>query len=210
MKTENYSDQVADMFNEHAQSYAERFADQSLYFEALHCFVKLLPEKATVVDLGSGPGNVAKELLTRTSKIKAYVAVDLAADMLALAAKIDPRVQPVCANVLDTTHYKNLLKQAGIVASFCAPYWKDEELNNWIQEISQYTDPNTVLYFSTMSDEIEKPGLKTNSHGQQLWMNFYSVKNLQALFAQHGWVIQNDFSIHNDERSEIIWILTNI
>jgi len=209
MKTENYSDQVAGIFNEHAQSYAVRFADQSLYFEAFNYFVHVLPEIVTVVDLGSGPGNVAKELLARTRKIKTYVAIDLATDMLQLAAKIDPRVQPVCANVLDTTHYKNLLKHAGIVASFCAPYWKDEELNNWIQEISLYSDSNTVLYFSTMSDEIEKPGLKTTSHGQQLWMNFYSVKNLQALFAQHGWVIQNDLSIHNDERHEIIWILTN-
>lgn len=203
----NYSKQVASIFNEHASSYATRFADQRLYHEAFNCFLSLLPKYATVLDLGSGPGNVAKYLLNKSSSIQSYIAIDLAEDMLQLAAEIDPRIQTVCCNALDVSSYVEHLPDSGIIASFCAPYWKDEELNQWIQEITQASNSETVLYFSVMSDELEKSGIKTNSHGQQLWMNFYHEETLKSLFTRNSWTVLHDFSIHEEDRHEILWIL---
>lgn len=203
----NYSKKVASIFNEHASSYASRFADQSLYHEAFHCFLSLLPKHATVLDLGSGPGNVAKYLLNKSATIESYLAIDLAEDMLQLAAEIDPRIRTVCCNALDVSSYSEHLPKSGIIASFCAPYWKDEELNLWIQKITENSDSETVLYFSAMSNKQDISGIKTNSHGQQLWMNFYDDATLRNLFERNAWSVLHDFSIHEEGRHEIVWVI---
>lgn len=201
---------VAEIFNEHAEVYAQRFENVSAYFPIIDQFTKQLPSLPRLIDLGSGPGNMAKVILERT-KVSDYWCIDLAENMLSIAKTIDPVIQTLHLDSLSVPilqQHLNSLPIHGVVCSFCAPYWSNEELEHWLSEIPTLLTNDALLYFSTMGNKYEHSGIKTNSYGQKLWMNYYDLDYLSEQFKRAGWkTIQQEIIDDGNQTHEFIAIL---
>jgi hypothetical protein len=53
------------IYNQNVQQYVQKFMNLGLYRESFDELLNLLPPKASVLELGCGPGNVVKYLKSR-------------------------------------------------------------------------------------------------------------------------------------------------
>ena len=71
-------------YNQNAKAYAEKFMCHEPYTKQAKAFAELLRSGDSVLDIGCGPGNVAKQLLA--TKSLQITGVDLSEEMVKLAS----------------------------------------------------------------------------------------------------------------------------
>ena len=123
--------------NKVAQLYQERFMDLEIYDESYAQFcVAIEKSNAPVLEIGCGPGNISKQLLTSRNDFSMY-GIDFSESMIMLAQKNNPTAQ---FEVMDDRDILKLNKSFdGIIAGFCLPYLSGEE------SIQLIADASTLL-----------------------------------------------------------------
>lgn len=185
----NQQEQVARIFDKHANWYVERFMDVSLYATSFDDFLNLLPDSsARVIDLGCGPGNVTRYLLNQQPNLQ-ITGVDLAPAMVDLAQKHNPEASFLLSDW--QTGLERSTNLQGVVAAFIFPYLAENEVKNLLQTAAKNLVPDGVLYISTMEDDYAVSGLKTNSSGDQVNMYYYTEMQLEGLLQSAGFHVSS-------------------
>lgn len=74
-----------DTWNKVATTYEDKFMDLDLYNDTYDIFLDLIPRKdASVLDIGCGPANITKYLLSQTPNLK-IKGIDISKNMVKLA-----------------------------------------------------------------------------------------------------------------------------
>lgn len=81
--------QTIEAWNKVAALYQEKFMHLAIYNETYDFFCAALAKEASVLDLGCGPGNITKYLLTKLPSLS-ITGIDVASNMVALAKKNNP------------------------------------------------------------------------------------------------------------------------
>src|SRR3989338_815661 len=119
-----------EIFNRYAQTYEERFMDVGVYAPSLLELCSLIPEKAHILEVGCGPGNVTRYLLDQRPDMQVF-ATDLAKNMLKLAKKNAPAAKIA---ELDGRNIGTLKQKFdAIVAAFFLPYLTLKEAKVFIK-----------------------------------------------------------------------------
>lgn len=196
------------LFNKLADGYQEKFMDVSLYHDSLDKFCNAIPkEKAEILELACGPGNITKYLLDKRPDFE-ILGTDLAPNMIALAKVNNPTAD---FQLMDCRAIASLNKTFdGIVCGFGLPYLSKQEALQFIKEAAQQLNPNGVLYISTMEDDNSKSGFKTGSTGDIIFQNFHQADYLSAALEENGFKIihlERKEYIHNQENTTDLIII---
>ncbi|MBL7982274.1 MAG: methyltransferase domain-containing protein [Flavobacteriales bacterium] len=178
--------QAVRIFGEHAESYAQKYADVGRYAPSLDRFLSLIPHGGHVLELACGPGNVTRYLLDRRPDLQ-VVATDLAPEMLAVAERTVPEAEH---QLMDMRAVGSAQRQyQGVVCAFGLPYLDQRAAAQFIGGAAARLLPGGALYLSTMEDDPAKSGWEGPSADHPIFMNYHLAKDLEAALRSAGLVL---------------------
>lgn len=185
----NNQSNIKKMFDKYADKYQEQYMDIDLYKNSLNQFCAALTSpNASVLEIGCGPGNITKYLLSKRPDFN-ILGIDLAPRMIALAQKNNPnalfRVMNGCDILkLNTTYH-------AIMCGFFLPYLSKQEAINFISDAATVLKKEGLLYLSTMEDLNANSTFQGASHDKndQLFINYHEADYLRKALLQNGFEI---------------------
>lgn len=155
-------------YNRHAMAYEEKFREFPPYVRQIEHLEKLLSEQDKILDLGCGPGNVAR-LLQKEKKLQ-YLGLDLSDEMIRLARKNNAEG---AFEVGDITQCNFPLQQFDcIVVSFSMVHLQTEDAKELLVRAVRWLKKDGYLYLSFM--EGKKPGYEQTSFSvDPIFFNYY-------------------------------------
>lgn len=194
----------------HAEAYENKFMDFSSYTQRIKAFCDILAPGASVLDIGCGPGNVAKQLIESNKEFK-ILGIDLSSEMInrARANVISPQVEFRVSDIRNMGLEGKIFNAA--IASFCLPHLSNKEAEKLIKDISNLLPEGGLLYLSCM--EGTDSGFETTSFSSNdcIFFNYYSEEFIQEIFRDNGLRIielQRDIYLESDGSKTIDMFFT--
>lgn len=177
-----------DIYNRYVREYMDRFMDLGLYRQSFDHLLRCLPENATVLELGCGPGNVVKYLLQKRPDLQ-VLGIDLAPEMIAVAAKENPTAVFKVMDIRDVPGLDQ--KFDAVIAAFSIPYIQADDLERVFKNFETLTVENGLIYLSCMEGPATRSGFETTSFTgeDQLYISYYERENITERFIAHGFRI---------------------
>lgn len=142
-------------------------------------------EKAKLLEIGCGPGNITKYLLSQRPDFDIY-GIDIAPNMIALAKKNNPTASFA---VMDSRLIDKLeAKYDGIVCGFCLPYLSPTDSSKLITDCYNLLNDNGLLYISFVEGEPSKSGFQVGSSGDRSYFYFHDLNELKRQFTDNKFV----------------------
>ncbi len=172
-----------------AQKYQDTFMDLTLYDASYDAFCYLLKMKgASILEIGCGPGNVTKCLLSKRPDYKIH-ATDAAPSMLALAKINNPTATVEVLDARNIDELKN--KFNAIVCGFCLPYLSESDCKKLIKDCYHLLDEAGLVYISMIEGEYSQSKMETSSDGQHnMYVYLYSEEFIKKNFIENHFVIE--------------------
>jgi len=170
-----------DAYNKNISGFTDKFMNYSPYAIHVLDFAGLLEDGFKVVDIGCGPGNVAKQLCA-LKKLE-ITGIDLSSEMLEIAK----------ANVPDGIFHLQDSRKASfqleyfdaVVLSFSIVHLYDDEANAVLTDAVRWLRSGGYLYLSFM--EGKQPGFETTSFSPQpLYFNYFQETEIEELLKANG------------------------
>ena len=160
----NHQKETFETWDKLAGLYEEKFMDMDLYNETYDYLCdSSLRQQAKVLEIGCGPGNIAKYLLAKRPDFD-ILGIDTSPNMIELAAKNNPhsRFQVMDAREISQLHTQFDL----IVCGFCLPYLSSAECQQLIDDAGRMLLPNGMLYLSFVEGDPDLSDYKSSGSGR--------------------------------------------
>ena len=168
-------------YNKNAKAYAEKFMCHEPYVKQAKAFAELLMSGDSVLDIGCGPGNVAKQLLA--VKSLQITGVDLSDEMVNLASANVPSGRFYCQDIRQLEFVTGSFD--AVVLSFSIVHLKDAEADKLIRKAISWTKKNGYLFVSFMSGKVA--GFEQTSFSRQpIFFNYFDHGKIAKLLSEHG------------------------
>lgn len=190
-----------------AQAYQNKFMELTLYNDTYDCILNFLAKDASILEIGCGPGNISKYLLSKqqTLKIKGF---DVSEQMVSLAQKNNPLAE---YEVMDCRNLDKLnAKYDAIICGFCIPYLSQKDLNKFIADCKSISSKAALLYISFVEGDYNKSGFLTGSSGNRVYFYYHSLENLEKLLKEYAFEKKAMFHIDyqvSDNSTEVHTVL---
>lgn len=168
-----------------ASQYQEKFMDLDLYNDTYDLFcMEAAIRNAKVLEVGCGPGNITKYLLSKRPDFK-IEGIDSSPNMIKLAEANNPTAT---FKLMDCRKIDTLITTFdAIVCGFCMPYLSKEESLKFIKDGSALLSSGGILYFSIIEDDYTKSHYETSSDGKHKMFVYYHEEGyLQECLKQNG------------------------
>lgn len=199
--SEPLPDNARNIFNQAAQGYEDKYMDVSLYEPGLQTFCEQLkPQKARILDIACGPGNISQYLLTQRPDFQ-VLGIDLAEEMLGLAERNNPSAS---FQRMDARNIRELQAgYEGIICGFGLPYLSREEAIQLIFDAADLLSLRGTLYLSTMEDSYDKSGWVGPSDGgaERLYTYYHQADYLIGALEKAGFA-QIDRSVREYRQND--------
>ena len=175
-------------WNKVAKAYQDKFMNLDIYNDTYDRFLDLLPEKSpSILDVGCGPGNICKYLLSKKTSIK-LKGIDVAEQMVFLAQKNNPLAD---FELMDSRKL-DLIKSNydGIICGFCIPYLSQEDLSKLIVDCKNTLHESGVLYISYIDGDYAASDYIIGSTGSRVYFYYHNTKKLEQLLQEHSFEIK--------------------
>ncbi|WP_242087389.1 class I SAM-dependent methyltransferase [Aestuariivivens sediminis] len=168
-------------WNAIAKIYENKFMDFDLYNDTYDAICKALEKRnATILDIGCGPGNISKYVLSKRPDFK-VLGIDMAPDMIELARKNNPTAH---FQVMNITNIKGLKsKFDAIIGGFCLPYLSLKECKDLISDAYQLLNERGIIYLSFVEGDPDKSGFK-EGHSGRVFFYYHQLKDLMKPLVQ--------------------------
>lgn len=187
-----YNDRIKETietYNVSAKAYQDKFMEMDLYNDTYDTFCHLINRtNAKILEIGTGPGNVAKYILCKRPDFKVF-GIDLSPNMIVLAKQNNPQAE---FGVMDCRDIHAIdVKFDGILCAFCLPYLSKEETLKFISDASLLLEPDGVLYISTMEGDYNKSGYETTSfsEGNRVFVYYHQADCVATCLIELGFDI---------------------
>lgn len=194
-------------WNKIATLYQNKFMDLNLYNETYDFFCDVLKnEQIHIFEIGCGPGNITKYLLSKKPNLKIR-GIDIAPNMIELAQKNNPSAW---FEVMDTRNLNKVnQKFDAIICGFCLPYLSEEDCSKLICDAEKMLCPNGIFYLSFVEGQSSESGFISGSTGDRTYFYYHSLKHIEKqLFANNFKIIQLfEIKYPKSENTEIHTIL---
>jgi len=119
-------------WNKVASLYQDKFMDLDLYNDTYDFICNSITrDNATILEIGCGPGNITKYLLSKRPDFDIY-GIDIAPNMIELAKKNNPSASFA---IMDSRQISNIeTKYDGIICGFCLPYLSHSDSKKFIRD----------------------------------------------------------------------------
>lgn len=171
-------------WNKVASAYQDIFMDLAIYNDTYDTFCQLIGKpNAHIFEIGCGPGNITKYLLTKRPDFK-IEAIDIAPNMIELARKNNPEAS---FKVMDCREIDTITENFdGIICGFCLPYLSETDCAKLIKDCSNLLNPNGIFYFSTIEGDYSSSGFETGSSGDSMYVYYHPEAILKENLNTNG------------------------
>lgn len=172
------------MWDKHALAYQAKFMDLDLYNDTYDKFCKLLNQNSTVLEIGCGPGNITKYILSKRPDLK-IDGIDVAPNMIALAKENNPTAH---FEVMDCRNINTISqKYDAVIGGFCMPYLSDNDCEKLIHDSSNLLNNKGIFYFSIIEGDYQQSGYEVSSNGKdKIFVYYYSEFFLKKALQKSG------------------------
>lgn len=189
-------------WNKIASLYQDKFMDFDLYNET-YDFVcsSLEKENSKILEIGCGPGNITKYLLSKRSDFDIF-GIDIAPNMIELARKSNPAASFAVMDSREIDQIKT--KYDGIVCGFCLPYLSQSDSQKLISDCYDLLNENGLIYISFVEGNPSKSDFQVGSSGDRIYFYYYNLNDLKAQFAKNNFKEIQTFKVeYKKSESEI-------
>lgn len=167
-------------WNKVALLYQDKFMDLDLYNQSYDVICNsIIKDKAKILEIGCGPGNITKYLLAKRPDFDIY-GIDIAPNMIELAKRNNPTAN---FSIMDCRQISTLkTKFDGIVAGFCLPYLSPAESAKLVADCKNLLHENGFIYLSFVEGDAGKSGFQVSSTGDRTYFNYHNIDTLKTLF----------------------------
>ena len=170
-------------WNKVASLYQEKFMDLDLYNDTYDLLCKQINSDANILEIGCGPGNITRYLLSKFPDLK-MEGIDVAPAMIKLAKENNPFAD---FKVMDCREIDTLTKKYdAIVCGFCMPYLSKEDCEKLIKDSAILLNNGGIIYFSTIEGEYEKSGYEAGSRGDKAYVYYHTEKHLKKTLKENN------------------------
>jgi 2-polyprenyl-3-methyl-5-hydroxy-6-metoxy-1,4-benzoquinol methylase len=164
-------------WNKVAKVYQEKFMDLDLYNDSYSAFLDLVTKtNASILEIGCGPGNITKYLLTNKADLK-IMGIDISENMIELAKKNNPKAE---FEIMDCREIDHLNKKFdAIICGFCIPYLSNNDCNKLISDCKNLLHDSGILYLSFVGGNYENSGYITGSSGDRTYFYYHDPTSLE-------------------------------
>lgn len=172
-----------DTWNNIASIYQDKFMDLELYNDSYDYFCNSIARpKAKLLEIGCGPGNVTKYLLSKRPDFDIF-GIDIAPNMIELAKLNNPTAQFA---VMDSRKINDIAtKYDGIISGFCLPYMSQNECSELIFNSYNLLNNNGLIYLSFVEGDPDKSDFKVGGGGR-VYFQFHSLADLKTQLTKTG------------------------
>lgn len=166
-----------DTWNNIASIYQDKFMKMDLYNDTYDYICNSIDKrKAKLLDIGCGPGNITKYLLSKRPDFDIF-GIDIAPNMIELAKMNNPTANFA---VMDSRRITRLdTKYDGVIGGFCLPYLSKTESEELISNSYNLLNGNGLLYLSFVEGDPAKSDFKVGSGGR-VYFNYHNLNDLKA------------------------------
>lgn len=162
-----------------AVQYNDKFKQLRIYDSSYDAFLQQLSGNK-ILEIGCGPGIISAYLLEKNKNLL-IDAIDNSEGMIAFARKTVEGINffvKDARNIDDLRHDYN-----GIIAGFCLPYLRTEELDHFFENLRLISQSNAVIYISTHYSDENLYTIQKSSDGKvEMAVSFHDKKYLEDLF----------------------------
>ena len=165
-------------WNKVASQYQAKFMDLDLYNDTYDFICNsITKDNAKVLEIGCGPGNITKYLLSKRPDFDIY-GIDIAPNMIELAKKNNPLASFA---IMDSRQIDELkTKFDGIVCGFCLPYLSQTDSQKLITDCYNLLNENGLIYISFVEGDQIKSDFQVNNSGDRSYFYFYNLDDLKS------------------------------
>jgi predicted TPR repeat methyltransferase len=176
MDTNSYK-KTFETWDKIASLYQDKFMYMDLYNDTYDLFCdQIKKHNPQILEIGCGPGNITKYLLTKRSDFK-IEAVDISPNMIKLAQDNNPAAN---FKVMDCRELDKLnSKFDGIICGFCMPYLSKTDCAKLIRDCACLLNSSGILYFSAIEGDYQKSGYEAGSSGDKAYVYYHQEDYLQ-------------------------------
>ncbi len=165
-----------DTWNKVASLYQDKFMDLDLYNDTYNFICNsIAKENAKVLEIGCGPGNITKYLLSKRPDFDIY-GIDIAPNMIELAKRNNPSASFAVMDCRQIDEIKT--KYDGIVCGFCLPYLSQTDSQKIITDCYNLLNENGLIYISFVEGDPIKSDFQVGSSGDRIYFYFYNLHDL--------------------------------
>jgi len=166
-------------WNKLADRYENKFMDLNLYDETYdHFYAGLKKVKASLLDIGCGPGNISRYLLRKDPNLK-ITAIDAAPSMIEKARGYLPDTD---LKVMDCREISGLnTKFDGIICGFVIPYLTLPDCAQLFADCSKLLHNNGLLYISFVPGDKEEILLLGEDQNEKMYFYVYVSEQIENL-----------------------------
>jgi cyclopropane fatty-acyl-phospholipid synthase-like methyltransferase len=193
--------ETRDIWNKIAGIYQDLFMDLDLYDHTYVIICSMLKQDARLLEIGCGPGNITKYLLTQRADFH-ILGTDIAPNMIMLAEQNNPQAR---FKVMDCRKISDLeMTFDGVICGFCLPYLSPEDVASLVADVYQLLHKQGLFYLSFVEGDPQNSGYRTGSSGDRLFFYYHQMDTLDQLFKDNHFEKSNLFRLnytYSDGRS---------
>jgi len=179
-------------WNKIADLYQEKFMDLDIYNKSYHFFCEQIKSNANILEIGCGPGNITKHLLSINPDFQIH-AIDIAPNMIQLAQKNNPTAN---FEIMDARDIHQINKKFdAIICGFCLPYLSKEDAVELIKDSATLLNEAGIFYFSFIEDDYQKSGFEQGSTGDKAYVYYHQKEFLLKQLQENKFNILKTFQI---------------
>ncbi|TDO20597.1 class I SAM-dependent methyltransferase [Pedobacter duraquae] len=171
-------------WNTVAALYEEKFMDLDFYNETYdYICSSIVKPNAKLLDLGCGPGNITKYLLSKRPDFDIY-GIDVAPNMIELAKKNNPSAR---FDVMDSRQISQMqMKYDGIICGFCLPYLSPADSQKLILDVKDLLNDDGLFYLSFVEGDASQSGFQVGSSGKRVYFYYHTLAVLKMNLLEAG------------------------
>ena len=189
-------------WNKIASLYEDKFMHLDLYNETYDFLcANVEKEGASVLEIGCGPGNIAKYLLSKRPDLSIF-GIDIAPKMIELASKNNPTAR---FEVMDSRKIGelNTLYDA-IVCGFCLPYLSPKDCEKLIFDSANLLTKNGLIYLSFVEGDPINSGFQVGNSGDRTYFYFHALDHIEEQLKTNNFLMIKTFKIdYEKSKNEI-------
>jgi 2-polyprenyl-3-methyl-5-hydroxy-6-metoxy-1,4-benzoquinol methylase len=196
-------------WNKVASLYQEKFMGLDLYNDTYDLICNaVIKNKATILEIGCGPGNITKYLLSKRPDFNIF-GIDIAPNMIELAKINNPKANFA---VMDSRNISEIeTKYDAIVCGFCLPYLSETDSQKLIFEANYLLNDSGFLYLSFVEGDPNKSGFQAGSTGNRSYFYYHNLDQLKAQLLQNSFEDLKIFKVEykkSEKEQDIHTIIT--
>jgi len=195
-------------WNKVASQYQDKFELVELYDSSYAVICNSIKtEEAKILEIGCGPGNITKYLLSKRPDFRIY-GIDIAPNMIALAKENNPSA---VFDVMDSREIDRIQEKFdGVVCGFCMPYMSPADCEKLFEDAYDLLAENGLLYLSFVEGNPQNSGFQS-SNGDRVYFYYHSLVEIRNMLIEHQYKEMETFKFqytkHESEKESHVVLI---